>query len=165
MDRHIGQGEFSSQSSNTVTYTKGGLEWSGPSTPTDKWVLFFLCGIKILATTGLLMTSQLVVVCVCVCVWSAPAILQFIYCAKENMEVWRRYKYLKSWRIGVNGALVSLLELWKTTKPFFTPKWDVKMTIGCFRWNDMKPHITLSTSNTRVFFKVFSSWSFFKGKE
>ena len=56
MDRHIGQGEFSSQSSNTVTDTKGGLEWSGPSTPTDKWVLFFLCGIKILATTGLLMT-------------------------------------------------------------------------------------------------------------
>ena len=130
MDRHIGQGEFSSQSSNTVTDTKGGLEWSGPSTPTDKWVLFFLCGIKIPATTGLLMTSQLVVVCVCVCVWSAPAILQFIYCAKENMEVRRRYKYLKSWRIGVNGALASLLELWKTTKPFFTTKWDVKMTIG-----------------------------------
>ena len=66
MDRHIGQGEFSSQSSNTVTDTKGGLEWSGPSTPTDKWVLFFLCGIKILATTGLLMTFQLVVVCLCV---------------------------------------------------------------------------------------------------
>ena len=66
MDRHIDQGEFSSQSSNTVTDTKEGLEWSGPSTPTDKWVLFFLCGIKILATTGLLMTSRLVVVCVCV---------------------------------------------------------------------------------------------------
>ena len=165
MDRHIGQGEFSSQSSNTVTDTKGGLEWSGPSTPTDKWVLFFLWGIKILATTGLLIASQLVVFCVCVCMWSAPAILQFIYCAKENMEVRRRYKYLKSWRIGVNGALGSLLELWKTTKPFFTPKWDVKMTIGCFRWNDMKPHITLSTSNTSVFFKVLSSQSFFKGKE
>lgn len=68
MDRHISQGEFSSQSNNTVTDTKGGLGWSGLSTPTDKWVLFILSGIKILATTGLLMTSQLVVVCVCVCV-------------------------------------------------------------------------------------------------
>ena len=103
MDRHIGQGEFSSQSSNTVTDTKGGLEWSGPSTPTDKWVLFFLCGIKILATTGLLMTSQLVVVCVCVCVFVCACDLPLQY---YSLSIVQR----KTWKCGGDINISNLEE-------------------------------------------------------